>query len=56
MDLTSAGFTLLRGAQVYAPQALGIQDVLLVAGKVVAIEPQISADVYPTVRLSICMV
>lgn len=51
MDLTSAGFTLLRGAQVYAPQALGIQDVLLVAGKVVAIEPQISADVLPDCQI-----
>ena len=51
MDLTSAGFMLLRGAQVYAPQALGIQDVLLVAGKVVAIEPQISADVLPDCQI-----
>lgn len=51
MDLTSAGFMLLRGAQVYAPQSLGVQDVLLAYGKILAVAPQIPSDVLPDCKI-----
>ncbi|MBP6115416.1 MAG: beta-aspartyl-peptidase [Neisseriaceae bacterium] len=43
----SLRFTLLQGAEVFAPEALGIQDVLLCGQKIVAIEPNIDAQSIP---------
>ncbi len=43
----SLRFTLLRGATVFAPEALGIQDVLLCQQQIVAIEPSIDAASLP---------
>lgn len=37
-------FTLIKNAQVYAPQPLGKQDILLCGGKIVAMEPEIHFD------------
>lgn len=37
-------FTLIKNADVYAPQPLGVQDILLCNDKIIAIEPNIAFD------------
>ena len=38
--------TLIKGADVFAPSPLGIQDVLIAGGKIVDIQPEITIDTY----------
>ncbi|QCR37924.1 beta-aspartyl-peptidase [Nissabacter sp. SGAir0207] len=47
MDLSMVGGVLLRGANVYTPQALGRQDLLVIAGKIVALAPHIAPESLP---------
>lgn len=47
MDLSLAGLVLLRGAEVYAPAALGQQDLLVSGGKIIAIAPHIEGERLP---------
>lgn len=54
IDYTAAGFTLLQGAHLYAPEDRGICDVLVANGKIIAVAPAISLlTLYRTARLSI---
>lgn len=48
IDYTAAGFTLLQGAHLYAPEDRGICDVLVANGKIIAVASNIPSD-----RLSI---
>lgn len=41
MDNTKAFFTLLKGVEVYAPTAMGRQDILIAGDKIAAIRPQL---------------
>lgn len=47
MNFSAAEFKLLRGAHLYAPADLGVQDVLITRGKVIAIAPDIASDIVP---------
>ena len=47
MNFSAAEFKLLRGAHLHAPADLGVQDVLIARGKIVAIGPDIPSDVVP---------
>lgn len=47
MNFSAAEFKLLRGAHLYAPADLGVQDVLIARGKIIAIAPDIASDVVP---------
>lgn len=47
MNFSAAEFKLLRGAHLYAPANMGIQDVLIARGKIIAIAPDIASDVVP---------
>ena len=38
--------TLIKGADVFAPSPLGIQDVLIAGTKIVDIQPEITIDTY----------
>lgn len=53
IDYTAAGFTLLQGAHLYAPEDRGICDVLVANGKIIAVASNIPSDMYRTARLSI---
>lgn len=54
IDYTAAGFTLLQGAHLYAPEDRGICDVLVANGKIIAVASNIPSDtLYRTARLSI---
>lgn len=53
IDYTAAGFTLLQGAHLYAPEDRGICDVLVANGKIIAVASNIPSDIVPTARLSI---
>ncbi|WP_058911417.1 beta-aspartyl-peptidase [Entomohabitans teleogrylli] len=50
-DLSPAAFILLQGARVFAPDDLGICDVLLAGGKIIAIDSAIPADIVPDCQL-----
>lgn len=47
MNFSAAGFKLLHGAHLYAPEDLGVQDVLIAGGKIIAIAPSIPGDIVP---------
>lgn len=47
MNFSAAEFKLLRGAHLYAPADLGVQEVLIARGKIIAIAPEIPSDVVP---------
>ncbi|MCS2147594.1 beta-aspartyl-peptidase [Scandinavium manionii] len=47
MDFTDYGLTLFKQAQLYAPENLGRQDLLVAGGKIVAIAPHIAATLLP---------
>lgn len=47
MNFSAAEFKLLRGAHLYVPADLGVQDVLIARGKIIAIAPAIPNDVVP---------
>lgn len=51
MDLSLAGITLLRGAEVYSPDALGQQDLLVSGGQIIAMAPHIADDVVPQCKV-----
>ena len=53
IDYTAAGFTLLQGAHLYAPEDRGICDVLVANGKIIAVASNIPLTLYRTARLSI---
>jgi len=53
IDYTAAGFTLLQGAHLYAPEDRGICDVLVANGKIIAVASNILLTLYRTARLSI---
>ena len=53
IDYTAAGFTLLQGAHLYAPEDRGICDVLVANGKIIAVASNIPSELYRTARLSI---
>lgn len=53
IDYTAAGFTLLQGAHLYAPEDQGICDVLVANGKIIAVASNILLTLYRTARLSI---
>lgn len=46
-DLSAAEFTLLQGAQLFAPEDRGICDVLLANGKIIAVGADIPGDIVP---------
>lgn len=47
IDYTAAGFTLLQGAHLYAPEDRGICDVLVANGKIIAVASNIPSDIVP---------
>ncbi len=47
MNFSAAEFKLLRGAYLYAPEDLGVQDVLIARGKIIAVAPAIPCDIVP---------
>ena len=47
IDYTAAGFTLLQGAHLYAPEDRGICDVLVANGKIIAVASNIPPDIVP---------
>lgn len=53
IDYTAAGFTLLQGAHLYAPEDRGICDVLVANGKIIAVASISLLTLYRTARLSI---
>ncbi|ELL38939.1 isoaspartyl dipeptidase [Escherichia coli J96] len=53
IDYTAAGFTLLQGAHLYAPEDRGICDVLVANGKIIAVASKSLLTLYRTARLSI---
>lgn len=53
IDYTAAGFTLLQGAHLYAPEDRGICDVLVANGKIIAVARISLLTLYRTARLSI---
>lgn len=53
IDYSAAGFTLLQGAHLYAPEDRGICDVLIANGKIIAVASNILLTLYRTARLSI---
>lgn len=46
IDYTAAGFTLLQGAHLYAPEDRGICDVLVANGKIIAVASNIPLTLY----------
>ena len=48
IDYTAAGFTLLQGAHLYAPEDRGICDVLVANGKIIAVASNIHKAFYRT--------
>ncbi|STL46045.1 isoaspartyl dipeptidase [Escherichia coli] len=53
IDYTAAGFTLLQGAHLYAPEDRGICDVLVANGKLSPLPAISLLTLYRTARLSI---
>ena len=47
IDYSAAGFTLLQGAHLYAPEDRGICDVLIANGKIIAVASNIPSDIVP---------
>ncbi len=47
IDYTAAGFTLLQGAHLYAPEDRGVCDVLVANGKIIAVASNIPSDIVP---------
>ena len=47
IDYTAAGFTLLQGAHLYAPEDRGICDILVANGKIIAVASNIPSDIVP---------
>ena len=52
IDYTAAGFTLLQGAHLYAPEDRGVCDVLVANGKIIAVASNIPSDIVPDCRSS----
>lgn len=53
IDYSAAGFTLLQGAHLYAPEDRGICDVLIANGKLLPLPATSLLTLYRTARLSI---